>query len=242
MHMLPQVIAELSAREAWMRQTRDRQGVFAAASIEVMRTMQADLERGAFGQPDWVVRCAVRFSQQYLAALDDAERGWWWRVPQAWALALGDRRRQAGSHMGSLLLSMNAHINHDLPLAIAETAPRQGGLARVAPDYQRILGTLWRSIPHIQARICRDYAPGLLRWEQRAAGLDDVATLAGVWAFRRAGWRWAERLAAASAQPPVLARLRAGLDRRACTYGRLLCQPGWAGRRGLDNGKVHFVS
>lgn len=212
-------LAALRAREHRMRRAGDRQGAFAAAYIEVMEALQGDLWAGRYEDQAWVARCARRFLALYFAALDDTERGWHWRVPQAWQQALAAPRRRRGSCLGSLVLGMNAHINHDLPLAIAETLPG-GDVSAQARDYRRILATLRGCIAPIQARLGRDYAAGLGRLDRAAVGLDDAVTYLTIRLFRRQGWAWALRL---RAQPRQRARLREALDHRAARCGLLIC-------------------
>ena len=153
-------LAELRERERQMRAEGDRQGTFAAAYIEVMVAIQRELSAGVYEDSAWVSQCTRRFLALYFQALDGTRRGWHWQVPQAWQQALAARRRQDGSCLGSLILGMNAHINHDLPLAIAETLP-PGNIQRQARDYRRILTALRGCIAPIQARLSGEYAEGL---------------------------------------------------------------------------------
>jgi len=211
-------LAALRERERRMHEEGDRQGAFAAAYVEVMAALQRDLRAGVYEDGPWVDRCAQRFLSLYFQALDDTARGWHWQVPQAWQQALAARRRHSGSCLGSLVLGMNAHINHDLPLAIAQTLPA-GDVSQQARDYHRILATLRGCIAPIQARIGHDYAEGLGRLDRVAVGLDDAVTYLVIRLSRRQSWAWAMTLRGASER----ARLRSALDQHAARTGRVLC-------------------
>lgn len=198
----------------------DRQAVFAAAYVEVMSSLQRDLAAGCFDDPGWVRRCAARFADYYFEALRLAEQqpG---SVPRAWWLALRPDRRREGAILSNLVLSMNAHINHDLPLAIAETLPR-GEVSVQAGDYARIMETLSGCIAPIQARVAQRYSVGLGRMDRAAMGLDDRLTAWLIQTFRAQGWGLALSL---RTTPRRRAALRSELDHRACLCARVLRLP-----------------
>ena len=111
--------------------------------LEVTREVDAELRQGFFADPVFMTRLDVTFANLYFAAVDAAAQAA--SVPLAWR-PLVERRGQTGIEpIQFALAGMNAHINHDLPLAVVSTC---AGLA-TAPaagahfaDYQKVDGLL----------------------------------------------------------------------------------------------------
>ena len=86
---------------------------------------------GAWEDPAGLARLDVVFASYYFQAVRD-----WYqapeRVPRAWRPLLVNRNRADVARIRFALTGMNAHINHDLPLAVVDTF-RQSGTP-FAPD------------------------------------------------------------------------------------------------------------
>jgi hypothetical protein len=107
--------------------------------LDVTRQVSSQLGQGFFADPAFMTRLDVAFANLYFAAADTA--GDPAAVPLAWR-PLAERRATAGIEPVQFALAgMNAHINHDLPLALAgtctalATAPDAG--SHLA-DYQKV--------------------------------------------------------------------------------------------------------
>ena len=105
----------------------DRRGASAADGIacfnrmylDVTRQVNSQLGQGFFADPAFMTQLDVDFANLYFAAAgaagDPAE------VPLAWR-PLAEQRAAAGIEPVQFALAgMNAHINHDLPLAVVST-------------------------------------------------------------------------------------------------------------------------
>ena len=132
---LAEVIARLDALIAGAYQERRRVGYFASLYRNVSRRVQAGIAAGEFDDGPRMETLAVTFAARYLAAYEAWSRGA--PTTRSWTLAFEATRRWSPLILQHLLLGMNAHINLDLGIAAAATAP--GALAAsLANDFNRI--------------------------------------------------------------------------------------------------------
>ena len=108
--------------------------------LEVTRAVDQDVRQGTFGDSAFVSRLDVVFANLYFAAVD-ALSGPPSGLPAAWQPLLTLRAAPGIEPIQFALAGMNAHINHDLPLALVETctdldtAPSDGSHHG---DYQKV--------------------------------------------------------------------------------------------------------
>ncbi len=89
--------------------------------LYLMVTQQVDLQPpgGAWRSPVWLTRLDVVFAGLYFTAVAGFLDGH--SVPTAWSALLEARYRTGIDRIQFALAGMNAHINHDLPLALLAT-------------------------------------------------------------------------------------------------------------------------
>ena len=89
--------------------------------LYLMVTQQVDLQPpgGAWRSPVWLTRLDVVFAGLYFTAVAGFLDGH--SVPAAWSALLEARYRTGIDRIQFALAGMNAHINHDLPLALLAT-------------------------------------------------------------------------------------------------------------------------
>ena len=196
----------------------DRRAVFGSAYLIMTDEILAMLRRGEFRAPSWVERLTVHFYAYYLRALRSETAGAAGPLAPAWRVAFDCCDRGDDLVLRALLLGMNAHINHDLPLALADLL-RAGGAA-LESDYERVLGAVQRVIGPIQRRVGQRYAPGLLLLGEAMLGFDEWFTFTVVRAWRRTTWEQARALAS-----PEAARERRRVVERSMWIARLLSFP-----------------
>ena len=107
--------------------------------LDVTNQVYSELGQGFYADPAFMTQLDVSFANLYFAAADVA--GDPAAVPLAWR-PLAERRTQAGIEpIQFALAGMNAHINHDLPVAVVSacaalaTAPEAG---QHFADYQKV--------------------------------------------------------------------------------------------------------
>ena len=131
-------IARMAAIEA-RTPAGDGLACFNRMYLQVTRDVDQELARQFFADPDFMTRLDVVFANFYFNAVDAAADPA--TVPLAWR-PLMERRAVAGIEpIQFALAGMNAHINHDLPLAVVSTctglgtAPASGDHLA---DYQKV--------------------------------------------------------------------------------------------------------
>lgn len=97
----------------------DGVGCFNRMYLEVTRQVGRRLGKGFFADPAFMTRLDVTFANLYFTALDAA--GQHGTVPLAWRPLVQERANAAIEPIQFALAGMNAHINHDLPLAVVST-------------------------------------------------------------------------------------------------------------------------
>lgn len=209
----------LEARERELAERGDPGVAFAAAYVVVTQRLRAAHRDGRFQDPDWIERYATRFGERYLGALEAWQSGRRGAIPAAWRMAF--EAAENGSVLASLLLGLSAHINHDLPLVLAECIA-DGQEAQQAEDFQTALQVVASAIDPIQRRVGVRYGRGLLVLDLMALRLDEAVTYWIIRAWRQRGWARAIELR----DNPLLApTLRAAIDRRACRIAGWLALP-----------------
>lgn len=131
-------IARMEAIEAALP-AADGLACFNRMYLDVTRQVNSRLGQGFFADPAFMARLDVTFANLYFAAAGAAADPA--AAPLAWR-PLAERRAVAGIEPVQFALAgMNAHINHDLPLAVVSTctalatAPDAG--SHLA-DYQKV--------------------------------------------------------------------------------------------------------
>jgi hypothetical protein len=112
---------------------------FNSMYLDVMREIDSRLSQGFFADPAFMTQLDVEFANLYFAAADVAADPA--AVPVAWR-PLAERRAAPGIEPVQFALAgMNAHINHDLPLALASTCAALATAPDADPhlaDYQKV--------------------------------------------------------------------------------------------------------
>jgi hypothetical protein len=107
--------------------------------LEVTRQVNSRLGQGFFADPAFMTHLDVAFASLYFDAADAA--GDPAAVPLAWRPLVEQRANTGIEPVQFALAGMNAHINHDLPLALVSTcaalATSPGAGAHFA-DYQKV--------------------------------------------------------------------------------------------------------
>jgi hypothetical protein len=157
---------------------------------------------------------AVAFAGYYTRALRrEVERPRCWQA--TWDVA-GDGRLLIVQH---LLLGINAHVNHDLPLAVVEVAREAGDLASLRGEFDAINDVLAATY----LEVLRDL-DGVARWTNEAAALGGGRMFNfSLRVARRQAWDAATRLF--PLDDAEAAAYRAELDRLVSVLAYLVTRP-----------------
>lgn len=118
---------------------RDGVAVFNRMYLDVTERVAVAIDADDFADAAFMVELDVRFANRWLLAYDAVVAGR--KPPSAWKPLFEERGTVGVLPIQHALAGMNAHIEHDLPLAVVETCRVRGtnpGAAAVRQDYRRV--------------------------------------------------------------------------------------------------------
>ncbi|MCB0163826.1 MAG: hypothetical protein KDI79_06355 [Anaerolineae bacterium] len=102
---------------------KDNRGIFVVAYLATTNSIVSELKKqqesgqGKFVDPQWVEAYLITFANLYRAALHAHTQNR--EMPQTWGFAFDKARNDRGIiSLQHLMLSINAHVVHDLPVAV----------------------------------------------------------------------------------------------------------------------------
>jgi hypothetical protein len=131
------VIARMQSIDAALP-AHDGVACFNRMYLDVTQQVEQHIEAGAFSDPAFLTSLDVVFADLYFAAVDAPDLA---SVPTSWRPLFATRSDPTIEPIQFALAGMNAHINHDLPVAVVSTCTDQAS----APidgshyaDYQKV--------------------------------------------------------------------------------------------------------
>jgi hypothetical protein len=189
--------------------------------LAVTRAVAVESTRTTFEDPAFMSRLDVVFADLYFAAVDDDDAGR--TIARAWAPLFEKRAEHGIAPLQFAIAGMNAHINHDLSLAlVAATREAKIGLDRDTPqhrDYVAINGVLER----VQEEIKERFTTGLIKDIDKAGGrVDDMLASWSVARARDNAWTQAQTLHALEGSDFLHEQFMIALGRNVGFAGRAL--------------------
>jgi hypothetical protein len=219
---IDEVLERMTALADSDQRRNSRRAIFVQLYVLVTAAVRDKVQRGGyFEDGPWAARYLVAFANLYAAARDRYDRGE--RVPKSWRIAFQTADQRAGLVLQDLLLGVNAHINHDLALALIE-AGIDSDRERCYRDHTAVNRILQDLTDAAQDRIAALYAPGLRVADALAGPLDEVASAFSIEHARENAWRYAVALAAAR-NGLERRMVETGLDLQASVLARLILTP-----------------
>ncbi|GGV23991.1 DUF5995 family protein [Streptomyces spectabilis] len=212
------VVARMRALDrTWPR--RDGVAVFNRVYLAVTQEVGRHVGAGAFEDVEAAVTLDVRFAERYLAAVDAVAAD---RCPPACWRPLFQLRRHPGVRpLQFALAGVNAHIGHDLALAVVDTCRSIGcEPADLEDEFDRV-GDILVSL---EERVREELMPGPDVFQVA----DPLTHLLGSWSLERArdsAWSTARALWALRQFPGLAGELRERLDGAVGLVGRMLLTP-----------------
>ncbi|MEV7793991.1 DUF5995 family protein [Streptomyces sp. NPDC087512] len=198
---------------------RDGVAVFNRVYLTVTEAVDRHIDGGLFPDARAATALDVRFAERYLAAVDALEDGR--RPPACWRPLFQFRRHPGVRPLQFALAGINAHIGHDLALAVVDACRTLGcEPADLEDEFDRV-GDLLVSL---EERVRDELMPGpdLLRIA------DPLTHLLGSWSLERARdatWAAARALWALRRMPDVAGEFTERLDAAVGFAGRMLLTP-----------------
>ncbi|MEE1810784.1 DUF5995 family protein [Streptomyces sp. BE133] len=142
---------------AWARVggAEDGVAVFNRIYLTVTETVRRQIDGGAFPDRPAAATLDVRFAERYLSAVDAEAAGE--RTPDCWHSLFQCRHHPGVRPLQFALSGINAHIGHDLPLAVVDTC-RTLGCA--PPDLEDEFDRVDNLLLMLEERIREDLMPG----------------------------------------------------------------------------------
>jgi hypothetical protein len=192
--------------------------------LQVTQAVETRVAAGGFGDPQWLAELDVQFARLYFNAL----AGWLAGSAAAscWTALFSRRSQTAVARIQFALAGINAHINHDLALAIDATCkitytePAHG--SALYRDYTGVNGTLDGLVDlakqKLMVRLLGDALP-------EVSHLEDTVAAWNVAAAREAAWVHSEVLWKLSGTPALWSRYVGVLDGLTTLAGKALLVP-----------------
>lgn len=195
----------------------DGVAVFNRVYLSVTAEIERHVEQGAFDDARAATAFDVRFAARYLRAVDPARP----RAPACWRALLRARHHHGVLPLQFALAGINAHVGHDLALAIVDTC--QG--LRCEPDAIRDeFDEVGDVLVALEERIREDLMPG----PDPLEAVDPLTHLLGCWSLGRArdaAWSAGRTLWALRRLPTVAEEFAEHLDSAVGLVGRMLLTP-----------------
>ena len=196
------VIAQMDQVVERCIRERSRLGYFAVLYRNVTVRVRDAIAAGRFEDGPRMERFDIIFASRYLEAI---ERFWQNQQPSAcWVMAFQARDAWSPIILQHLLLGMHAHINFDLAIAAAQTAPGPE-LPALKRDFEEITLLLNEMNESIQERVVK--VSPWFRLIDYAGGRADEQVLAfAMKASRDLAWKAAQELALTGLNGPAFER------------------------------------
>ncbi len=223
-HQAADAIASVVAQmEAIAAPLDENDGVrrFNELYLAVTRDVAAQTADDVFTEPSFIARLDLVFADLYFAAVADDAEG---REPsKAWAPLFEERHKEGVAPLQFAIAGMNAHINHDLALALFATCKEFGiGLDTGTPQHRDYI-VVNDILEKVQDAIKERFTTGIIATVDETFGtVDDMFASWSVARARDAAWTAAQVLAAVDDNRFLRKAFLADLGRRTGFAGRLL--------------------
>lgn len=158
---IAEVIEAMTEQLAAFEGGGDHRAVFQRVYLRMTAEMERRLTGGYFDDQAWMERVLVAFAGFYFEALAAYDAGR--PCPPAWVLAL-DAARGDAFVLEDALLGINAHINSDLPVVLAQILEADGAwpdarlMLHRRRDHERVNRILDELVDTVQSELTANYA------------------------------------------------------------------------------------
>jgi uncharacterized protein DUF5995 len=186
--------------EAWtpLDDACDHRAVFALTYLittQGFRDYLSDRRDPAFfAEEPAVIQLDRAFATLYFDAVAQYGAG---DAPPAWRIAFDAARSGRTNAVQDVFLGMNAHIQRDLPVALAGVGLVDADGASRKPDHDRVDEILSAVLDGIEDELADRYDPMISLADASPSPADEEGALETLKAWREEAWRNAERLALA---------------------------------------------
>jgi len=220
---IDQIIEQITKIVDEAKADGSRSGYFAALYRKVTIEVQKGIKDGSFDDGERMERLDIIFAQRYLDAFEEYRSGG--TLTQSWLFAFEATEQWWPIVLQHLLLGMNAHINLDLGIAAARTAPHEQ-LPDLQDDFNKINTILASLVGDVEDELAQIWITlGLL--DRFLGNIDEAIINFSMKKARDHAWSVAERLAPLNEAEQ--AREIERLDSEMLKLARLVRYPGIVG-------------
>jgi hypothetical protein len=212
------VVSRMRALDAAL-DARDGVAVFNRLYLTVTEEVGRHLDAGGFPDARAAATLDVRFAERYLRAVDAAADGR--RPPACWRPLFQFRGHRGVRPLQFALAGINAHIGHDLALAVVDACH---GLGCRPADLEDEFDRVGDILVALEERVREELMPG----PDLLQVADPLTHLLGAWSLERAreaAWSAARALWALRALPELAGEFAERLDAAVGFAGRMLLTP-----------------
>ena len=176
----------------------DPRSVFALTYLLTTEAFRETIEDTSFFQDnDAIINLDRAFADLFFAAVDGYENG---TAPPAWKVAFDAATGGRTNAVQDVFLGMNAHIQRDLPVALAAVGLVQADGSTRKADHDAVNEILSGVLDHIEDEVGRLYDPMVSLADAKPSPVDEMAALEVLKLWREGAWRNAERLSLATSE------------------------------------------
>ena len=225
------VIADMVENWEPLDSSCDPRAVFALTYLLTTEAFRETLGTGFFADEAAIIQLDRVFADLFFAATAAYEDG---GAPPAWTIAFDAATAGTTNAVQDVFLGMNAHIQRDLPVALAAVGLVRSDGASRKPDHDAVNNILAGVLDHIEDEIARLYDPIVSFADASPSPADEMGALEMLKLWREGAWRNAERLTLAKSEVE-----RAGVMMQIEAYSTLWAQViaatdfGWYAERRL---------
>ncbi|MDJ0800989.1 MAG: DUF5995 family protein [Calothrix sp. MO_167.B12] len=220
-HHLENIITEAKIQH-------NRIGLFAALYRQVTLKIKMGIENNIFDDNFRMERFATAFANRYFQALDDYHSHG--KPTKSWQVALAATTKPDYIILQHLLLGINAHINLDLGIVMAEINPGYQ-LQTFVEDYAKVNNILGELLDVVQGTV-GEFSPLLDILDRVGGKTDEMLMNFSVSKARQEAWNFAELLAN---QNDIFRRaIIAMVDTKVAFLGRLVTNSGGTLNKAID--------
>jgi Family of unknown function (DUF5995) len=191
---IERTLAEMYRRFDRLYATCDHNSVFALTYIRVTEAIRKSVADGLYEEPQFLNHEDAVFARMYFMAYDAWERGDRDSVPDAWEAAFDAGRDRTVAGIGNLLMSMNAHVNRDMPFMLANLGLAMPNGSSRKPDHDRGNQVLNPLYDDVLDEIGRRWDPTISNYNVPGVAADDTGFFQILQGWREQVWRHAEML------------------------------------------------
>lgn len=179
--------------------------------LEVTRSVDSTANTAGFEDPAFLTALDVTFAGMYFDALDESAAGT--PLPRCWAPLFAARADHHIAPIQFALAGMNAHINHDLPLALVSTCTAHNVTLEIDSAQHRDYMKVDAIIGQVEEQVKQEYLTGLVGVADEVLGrIDDVIAMWSISEARNAAWTNAQLLWELRGKPDLTTAFEDTLD------------------------------